>query len=172
MKMKQKLLGAVALFPIFFAIDANAQTADLAVSAEVPEVCEIDSADPLPLSFGTLDVVSGDPGDYVRTADLVFRCSQGTTVDIALDLGLGPAPTLAARQMRGTDDINNVLPYYLETPANTDWGSTVGTNTVNLTAQGINTEDTVTIQGTITLTDIQGANADQYTDTVQITLIL
>jgi spore coat protein U-like protein len=64
------------------------------------------------------------------------------------------------------------LPYYLETPANTDWGSTVGTNTVNLTAQGINTQDTVTIQGTITLIDIQGANADQYNDTVQITLIL
>jgi spore coat protein U-like protein len=93
-------------------------------------------------------------------------------VDVALDLGLGPAPTLAARQMRGTNDINNVLPYYLETPTNTDWGSTVGTDTVNLTAQGINIQDTVTIQGTITLADIQVANADQYNDTVVITLVL
>lgn len=172
MKISRKLLSAVALFTMFSAFDANAQSADLAVSAEVPEVCLIDSPDPLPLAFGVLNVALGDPGDYVRSANFIFRCSQGTTVDVALGLGLGPTPTLAARQMRGTNDVNNVLPYYLETPANGVWGSTVGTDTVNLTAQGINTQDTVAIQGTITLTDIQAANADQYNDTVVITLVL
>ncbi len=172
MKMKQELLGAFALCTMFGAMEANAQSADLSVSAEVPEVCEIDSPDPLPLAFGLLDVVAGAPGDYVQSANFIFRCSQGTTVDVALDLGQGPAPTLAARQMRGTNDINNVLPYYLETPSNTDWGSTVGTDTVNVTAQGITTQDTVAIQGTITLADIQAANADVYNDTVLITLVL
>ena len=44
MNMKRKLLGAVALFAMFGALEANAQqTRDLVVTAEVPEVCVINS---------------------------------------------------------------------------------------------------------------------------------
>lgn len=176
MNVKWKLLNAVALLAMFSAFEVNAQTANLNVSAEVPEVCQVVTPN-VDMAFGSLDVVSGAPGDYSLTSSFQFSCSQGTTLDVALDLGLGPAATLAARQMRGTNDVNNVLPYYLERAAvdgGGDFGSTTGAggNTVARTASGINSVDSVDIIGTVTLADIQAANADSYADTVVISLVL
>ena len=62
MKLIRKLLGVVALFAMFGTMNANAQTADLDVSAEVPEACIITSSDPLVMAFGTVDPIKvGQP---------------------------------------------------------------------------------------------------------------
>ena len=114
---KQKLLGAIAVFLMLSVTDASAQkTSDLAVQAEVPEACVIDSADVISMDFGILDVVSGGSGpggDTLQQSDFEWRCSQGTAVTIELDLGLGVGATLAKRVMTGTTT-GDTLPYRLQ----------------------------------------------------------
>jgi spore coat protein U-like protein len=173
MNLKQKLLGAAAVFVMLSVTGANAQqTSALAVEATVPEACVIDSAAIIPMDFGILDVVVGGTpgGDTLQQSDFDWRCSQGTAVTIELDLGLGTGRTLAKRVMTGTTT-GDTLPYRLEKSDATDWGDTASTTAFTTTAAGFAATETTTIFGIITLADSQTAQVDVYQDTVTITLL-
>ena len=172
--LRYNFVGAIALFALFSVTNANAQqTSNLEVSAEVPEVCIIDSPASIPMAFGQLDVVAGGGGpggSFEESADFIWRCSQGSAVSIGLDLGLGSGATLAKRVMTGVTP-TNTLPYRLETTGGADWGAIGSGTEFTTTALGITTPETVTIDGIITLADAQAANADSFSDTVTITLL-
>lgn len=171
--MRQKLLGAAAVFVMLSVTEANAQTSDLAVTAEVPEACVIDSAAVIPMAFGLLDVVvggAGPGGDTLQSANFDWRCSQGTAVTIGLDLGLGAGATVAQRVMTGTNT-GDTLPYRLEKTDGSDWTDTAGASPFTTVALGFATPESTQIDGIITLADSQTAEVDVYTDTVLITLL-
>ena len=174
MNLKQKLLGAAAVFVMLSATAANAQqSSDLAVQAEVPEACVIDSAASIPMDFGILDVVNGGAGpggDTLQQSDFNWRCSQGTAVTIELDLGLGGGAGLAKREMTGTTTGDTLL-YRLEKSDASNWGDTASGTAFTTTAAGFATPETTTIFGIITLADSQTAEVDVYQDTVIITLL-
>jgi len=172
MTLTQKLLGAAAVFVMLSVTEANAQQSDLAVTAEVPEACVIDSAAVIPMAFGILDVVNGGGpgGDTLQSASFDWRCSQGTAVTIELDLGAGVGGTLAQRVMTGTNT-GDTLPYRLEKTDTSDWGDTASGTAFTTIALGFATPESTQIDGIITLADSQTAEVDVYTDTVVITLL-
>ena len=174
MTLKQKLLGAATVFVMLSTTQVNAQaTSDLAVTAEVPEVCVIDSAAIIPMDFGTLDVVNGGAGpggSTLQSADFIWRCSADTGVTVELSLGLGAGATLVQRVMTGITT-GDTLPYRLEKTDGTDWGDTASGTAFTTVALGITTPETSTIDGIITLADSQTADVDIYNDTVVITLL-
>ena len=172
MTLRQKLLGAAAVFVMLSVTEANAQTSDLAVTAEVPEACVIDNAAVIPMAFGVLDVVNGGGpgGDTLQSANFDWRCSQGTAVTIELDLGTGAGATLAQRVMTGTNT-GDTLPYRLEKTDTSDWGDTASGTAFTTIALGFATPESTQIDGIITLADSQTAEVDVYTDTVVITLL-
>ncbi len=168
MNLKQKLLGAAAVFVMLSVTDANAQQSSaLAVQAEVPAACVIDSAPIIPMDFGVLNVVAG--GDTLRQSDFDWRCSQGTSVIIELSLGLGGGANLTQRIMTGL--LGDTLPYRLEKSDGSDWGDTASGSEFTTTAAGFAATETTTIFGIITFADSQTAQVDVYQDTVTITLL-
>lgn len=172
MNVKRKLLNAVALLAMFSAFEANAQSADLDVSAVVPEACLIISPDPLVMDFGTVDPVGGSDGlgaDYVLDRDFVFQCSQNTSVTVELDLGNGVLPTLAERFMQGTGA--NQLGYRLEQVGGANFG-TGADGILFASTGGFGANETATIRGRLTTTHMQAAQVDSYSDQVTITLTL
>ena len=171
MNLKQKLLGAAAVFVMLSVTDANAQSSDLAVSAEVPQVCLIDSLPTIAMAFGQLDVVNGGSpgGDTLQNATFEWRCSQGTSVIIELGLGLGGGANLTQRIMTGP--LGDTLPYRLEKTDGSDWGNFASGTAFTTTALGITNPESTQINGIITLLDSQAADADLYSDTVIITLL-
>ena len=173
MTLRQKLLGAAAVFVMLSVTEANAQqSSNLDVTAEVPEACVIDSAASIPMAFGILDVVNGGGpgGDTLQSANFDWRCSQGTAVTIGLDLGTGAGATLAKRVMTGTNT-GDTLPYRLEKTDTSDWGDTASGTAFTTIALGFATPESTQIDGIITLADSQTAEVDVYTDTVVITLL-
>lgn len=168
MKMSRKLLGAVALFAMFSAFEANAQTVDLNVSATVLAGCEIDSPATINMAFANLNPLN--TADTVRTADFDFHCTAGTSVGIELGAGNGsPAAYLSNRVMQGSD--TNTLAYRLETTASANWGKLADNAEYSMTASGWTTTDTATIRGVITQAQVQAAAVDTtYQDTVVVTL--
>ena len=170
MKLNRKLLGAVALFAMFGAIEANAQS-NLNVTATVLEGCVIDSPAVINMPFGNLDPAT--VADTVVTADFDFHCTAGTTVDVELGTGANapPATYMTNRVMAGAG--TNTLLYRLETTGGLDWGTLADTASVAMIASGWSLTDTATIQGRITQANVQAAAADTtYVDTVLITLTL
>jgi spore coat protein U-like protein len=170
MEMKRKLLGAVALFAMLAGMEANAQTADLDVSAIVPEACIITSPDPLVMDFGIVDPVNGAGGgaDYVLDRNFEFECSVGTAGTVELGLGGGATPTLTERFMQGSGA--NELGYRLEQVSGADFGT--GADGIAFVGSGFGTTITATIRGVLSVAQMQLAQADTYNDTVLITLTL
>lgn len=170
MMMKRKLLSAVALLAMFSAFEANAQTANLNVSAEVPEACRIISPDPLLMAFGTVDPIDGSGGgaDITLDATFEFECTTGTAGTVDLGLGNGVGATLAERFMQGSGV--NQLGYRLEQVSTADFGS--GADGVAFAGSGIGTSIQTVIRGRLNTTQMQAALPDTYTDVVTITLTL
>jgi len=174
MTLRQKLLGAAAVFVMLSVTEANAQqSSNLDVTAEVPEACVIESAASIPMAFGILDVVNGGAGpggDTLQSASFDWRCSEGTAVTIGLDLGLGTGATVAQRVMTGITTLDT-LPYRLEKTNGSDWSNTAGASPFTTVALGFAFLESTQIDGIITLADSQTAEVDVYTDTVTITLL-
>ena len=88
MNLKQKLLGAAAVFALLSVTEANAQQ-NLNVTATVPDVCVITTpgtALNLPFDLSTLDVAVAD---FTATVDFLWRCSLGNAATINLSSGAG-----------------------------------------------------------------------------------
>jgi spore coat protein U-like protein len=167
MKFNRILLGAAALFAMFSAFEANAQTTDtrnLNVSATVPTVCLIDSAATINMAFNLSDLATRG-ADYIVDVTLDWRCSA--TVPVVVDLG---GTTATARTMAGPNPLKP-LPYTLTDDVDVLWGDdTNGATSRALTGagMGIPAQQNTIIRGTIALTDAQAADVGAYSDTVLI----
>ena len=171
MTLKQKLLGAVAVFAVLSVTEANAQQ-NMDVTATVPSVCVISNvATNLTMAFD-LSGLAAAAADFTATADFLWRCSAGTAATIALNAGLGGGATGITRFMQGPGGA--LLAYSLTAPGGGTWGDGPnGAPVFGVVGAGmaIAAEQTTTIDGTVTLANAQAANVGAYTDLVLITML-
>lgn len=116
------------------------------------------------LDFGSVSVLAAN---IDKQGTLSVNCTNGTTYNIALDLGTGSGATLAARKMTkvgGGATINYGL--YQNSGRSTQWGSTIGTNA--LAGTGTGTAAAIPVYGRVPPQTTPAA-AD-YKDTVIVTL--
>lgn len=128
-------------------------TTPISVTATVASFCTI-SASPLP--FGSYSATA-----LAASTSVVSTCTSGISYNVGLDVGTGSGATTAVRKMSYN---SNTLNYSLYSDAahTALIGTTVGTNTVLLTASGA--AQTTTVYGLIP--GGQYPVAGSYADTV------
>lgn len=161
--MKTRLLASalgLALSGLAFAPAAPAATAtgSMAVSATVLSTCIVAAT---PMAFGNYGSTQLD-----STASVVVTCSNGTTYNVGLDAGTGSGASVASRKM--TSGAGATLNYvlYRDSSRSTVWGSTVGTDTLAGTGNGL--AQTLSVYGRIAASQYPGSGV--YNDTVVVTV--
>lgn len=141
---------------------AATETTTFGVSATIADSCSVSAS---ALAFGTIDPIANVDTDATTTIDVT--CSNSTTYDVGLDAGTTSGATVTARQM--TDGAANTLDYslYSEDTRTTNWGDTVGTDTVSGTGNG--TAQTLTVYGRVP-SGQQTAVTGSYSDTITVTV--
>ena len=139
---------------------AGAATApsNIAVSATVQATCTNTAT---PLAFGVYTGVQSD-----STATITVTCTNTTPYTVGLNAGTAPAATVTTRRMTGA--VGVFLAYALSSDAGraTNWGTTVGTDTVAGTGTGI--AQPLTIYGRVAAAQFPAPGA--YTDTIIATV--
>lgn len=100
--------------------------------------------------------------------NLRVTCTKGTGYNLGLSAGAGTGATVAARKMKGvtagnTDEVPYTL--YRESARTSNWGNTVGTDTVTGVGTGI--EQTIPVYGTVPSANFA---ADNYKDVITATV--
>lgn len=175
MKIYGKLLGAAALFAMFGAMEANAQSSqNINVAAQVNPTCVINGGGTdLSMDFGILDVST--TANTPTNASFTWRCSDGTAVEIELDAGTnladGSAPA-TARLLEHTVTTGEFLEYLLcqDAACATPWGD--GTTAADIVTAGTGMGNPVTVQifGVLDGTFAQNAIPGTYRETVVLSL--
>ena len=153
----KKLLIATAVSGLFFAnaSQAGTDTATMAVSATVSGTCKITTA-PTAMAFGTIDpsVVAVAP---TASSTFLYKCTTGLTpTSLVDDKGLYEVVN-QFKMASGVNRLNYGIAYTATLAAGTGFGAG-------------STATTITVNGTIPLTDAQNAIAGVYGDTVTFTL--
>jgi hypothetical protein len=133
-------------------------THTLAVSAPVLAAhnCRFTNAGPTALSFAAIDPSSTSP--VTATASMTFRCTGSSpiaTYAVTSDDGLYETGAGTPR-MRHTTNITQFLPYTIDLP-----------QTASVPR---NTDQTLTLTGTITVADFANAMVGAFADTVVMTM--
>ena len=141
--------------PASFAATASAS---LTISASVVASCTVVGSS---IAFGayTQAVVN-------QTGSITVQCTNGTAYNVGLDAGTGTGATVSNRKMSasGGGTLNYAL--YRDSARSSNWGSTIGTDT--LTGTGTGLAQTLTVYGQIPAA--QTPLAGSYSDTVTVTL--
>lgn len=161
-----KRILAIATLGVALASGAHAATAtsSFAVSATVTATCEVISAGAL--SFGE---VGATTEAVDASSDIVVKCTDTTTYDIGLDAGTATGATVTTREMSSPTATTSSLGYglYSDSGRTTNWGDTVGTDTVAGAGNGGN--QTHTVYGRVPMQDAV-APANDYADTITVTV--
>ena len=171
MNMKRKLLGAVALFAMFSAFEANAQSSqNINVTAQVQPTCVINGgAATLDFDFGVIDTATGV--DVAQSADFTWRCTTGIAVEIELDAGdnVGSDPANARLLEAGA---GNFLEYLLchDVACTQPWGDGTTAPDIVTVGAGMGNPALVTIFGVLDGTYAQGAVPGAYQETVVLSM--
>jgi spore coat protein U-like protein len=133
----------------------------MAVTATVLKFCTVVAT---PMVFGNYTSST----DALSTSTITVTCTAGTTYDIGLDAGGTSGATVTTRQMRGTVATTARLNYFLysDTGRTVNWGNTIPTDTVHLTAGAVPTISTV--YGRVPAG--QFSAPDAYADIVNVTV--
>jgi spore coat protein U-like protein len=172
MKMRNKLLAALALFTMFSAMDANAQSSQtINVQAQVNPTCVINGFNtPIDFDFGPVDVTGGT--NSTTSATFTWRCSTGTSVSIQLDAGdtLLSAPA-TARLLEGPT--GDTISYRLcqDSACLTPWGDGTTADDIATNGTGMGNPEILTIHGVLDGTTAQNAPPGTYTETVVLSLV-
>jgi len=160
--MRTRLFGSIALAcaaAIAPAIAATA-TGTFAVTATVVKACSISAT---ALAFGNYDPTTAAPDD--ATSTISVNCTNGTQYNVGLNAGTGPSATVTSRKMTdGFVALNYAI--YRDSARATNWGNTVGTDTVSATATA--TPASLTVYGRIPAG--QNVNAGNFADTITATI--
>lgn len=155
MKARFFVLGLAAVASIgSFSAMAASQTHDMAVSATVNGTCKFNSNGPTALSFGTIDQTSTSAA--TATANVLFRCTTGTTSSIASAVGVNDSGA-NHRVKANTSD-------YMVYTASYSGDAQVGSG------HGAGQDKTLVVNGSITAAEFQNAAAGAYTDTLTLTI--
>jgi len=102
------------------------------------------------------------------TSDITVTCTNGTPYDIGLSAGTAAGATVTTRQMSGTTVTAARLNYFLysDSGRTVNWGDTVGTDTVHITAGA--TPIISTVYGRVPAG--QFVAPDAYLDTIAVTV--
>ena len=167
MKLNRKLLGAVALFAMFSAFEANAQSSqNVNVTAQVQPTCVINGGgSALDFDFGIVDTALGT--DVSQSATFTWRCTSGLAVQIELGAGdnFGSDPATARLLEAAPGDF---LQYLLcqDATCATPWGDGVTAADIATSGSGMGTPTVTTIYGVLDGTFAQAAVPGAYQETV------
>jgi spore coat protein U-like protein len=157
-----KALSAVALLvSLAFSQSAPAATApsNIAVSAIVMATC---TNTVTPMAFGFYAGVQSD-----STASVTVTCTNTTSYNVGLSSGMAPAATVITRRMTGGVGVFLGYALFSDTGRTSNWGSTIGTDTV--TGVGSGAGQVLTIYGRVAAGQFPAPGA--YTDTIIATVI-
>lgn len=134
-------------------------TTTFQVTATVASVCTI-SANALP--FGTY---TGSASSLNTTISVT--CNQTTPFNVGLNAGAATGATVTARKMTGPGGATLNYALYQNSSLTTNWGNTVGTDTVSGSTTGT-TADLLTVYGSIPAG--QSVTPGAYADTITATV--
>lgn len=159
-----KVLVGTAAAAVLFVPTAYAATSTttFGVDATVANACSVSAT---ALSFGNYDPVTAAAVNSTTTVSVT--CSNGAPYDVGLDAGTTTGATVTSRQM--TDASANTLDYalYSDSARTTNWGNTVGTDTV--TGTGTGAAQSLTVYGAIASGQTTAA-VGSYSDTITVTV--
>ncbi|WP_432207758.1 Csu type fimbrial protein [Burkholderia pyrrocinia] len=136
---------------------AATATATMAVTATVDSTCLITAT---PLAFGAYAGTQTD-----ATSTLSVTCSNTTPYNVGLDAGLATGATVTSRAMTITG-ASLLYSLFQDAGRTTNWGNTVGTDTVAGTGTG--SAQALTVYGRIAAGQFVTPGA--YTDTITATV--
>lgn len=131
------------------------------VTATVLKSCRITATD---LAFGDYDPYLTAPLD--ATSTITVRCTKNTTYNVGLNAGTFGGATVTARKMTGPDTAGLGYVLYSDAARTTNWGNTVGADTVVGTGSGASQD--LTVYGRIPVD--QWVEAGSYADTITATI--
>jgi len=158
-KLLKIAAGVCAAAGFASAASAGSANANLGISASIAATCTINTT---PVAFGAY---SGTQID--ATGSVTANCITGTAWTISLGAGTGTGATTGSRKMTSGA---NTLGYQLfsDSGRTTNWGNTVGTDTVAGTGTGAT--QTQTVYGRIPTAPGPIPAAGNYADTVVATI--
>ena len=149
---------AVAIMAVAPVRAAVPVTASFTAQITIIDDCDIVSAGNM--NFGTAGVLAAAVD---ATSTLSVQCTASTAYNIGLDAGV--TGTIATRQMENGGAVVNYM-MYSDSGRTSNWGETIGTDTVSATGNGL--AQTHTIYGRVPAQSTPAANT--YTDTVTVTV--
>ncbi len=143
---------------------ADTQTTHFNVLLTITKACSFTTA-AADVDFGSH---ASSATNLQNLGNLYVTCTKGTSYDIGLSAGDGTSSTVTSRKMKGlaignTDEVPYSL--YREIGRATNWGDTVGVDTVSDVGTGA--QQTIPIYGTVPSANF---SADSYSDIITATV--
>jgi spore coat protein U-like protein len=163
--LRSTALTAACLAALPFTAAIADDTGTLAVSANVPKVCIIDSVGAM--AFGDVNV----SGNTDVSADIQWRCSKLSSTNILLNGG-GAADVNAREMDLGGEKLGYQL--FRDSSRTLNWGETDGVDAQPVIGQGMGapSQQTTTIYGRVTPAQAQAAaEGINYQDSVTVTIV-
>ena len=159
--LKRMSIGLLVSCPFFGTAHAATTTSSLAVSMTITAGCTVAAGS---ISFGTQSALQSNVD---QTGSVSVTCSNTTSYNVGFDSGANSA-SVTTRKMKGGASNTEFVNYSLYTTAGrtTNWGNTVGTDTVTGTGNG--NAQSLTIYGRVPAQTLGSPGA--YADTVTVTV--
>jgi len=156
-KILKIAIGVAGVACLATAASAGSVQANLAVGSSITATCSISTT---AVQFGPF---AGT--EILASGGVSATCVNGTDYDIGLDAGQSTGATVTTRKMKSGA---NTLPYelYSDSGRTTNWGNTVGTDTVHGTGTG--TSQNLTVYAKLPAGTVPGAGT--YSDIVKATI--
>jgi spore coat protein U-like protein len=151
---------AVCLFSFVATSQATTTTSTFTVQITITASCTINSASTL--NFGSQGVLTANVD---QTSTIQVQCTNTTPYNIGLNAGTATGATVTTRKMTsGSNTVSYAL--YSDSGRTTNWGNTVGTDTVAATGTGAS--QSFTVYGRVPAQTTPAPAT--YTDTITVTV--
>ncbi len=155
-----RIMMAIACLVVSLPAVASTSTSTMAVSATVVASCTLTTT---PMAFGNYSSALA-----TSTATVTATCTNTTPYNIGLSAGLATGATVTTRGMFVSGSPSIVLNYglYSNAARTTNWGVTIGTDTVTGTGNGA--AQAITVYGQVPAGQLVAPGS--YTDTITATI--
>ena len=140
--------------------DAGTATTTLGVTITITAGCTVSAT---PVAFPTQAVLSGPT---VANGSLSVVCTNTTPYNVGLDKGAGTGATITARKMTGPASALITYALYQNAGLTTNFGNTVGTDTIPGMGSGV--AQAITVYGQVPAQSSPAPGS--YADTVNVTI--
>ena len=138
---------------------ASTATGSFNVQVTIAATCVVTGA--TALNFGTQGVLSANTD---QTSTITVTCTNTTPYNIGLDKGLNGSSVTTRQMIMGSTPVNYSL--FSDSGRTTNWGNTVGTDTVAATGNG--SAQAYTVYGRVPAQTSPAPGT--YTDTITVTV--